>query len=287
MTWFERRRPARILNVDDNEIGLYTKTRILRQAGFEVIEAANGMDALQAVRTQHPDLVLLDLQLPDVDGFEVCRRIKSDPPTARLPVLHITATAGIAPDSEASSAESGADIFLQQPVEPQEIITVVRTLLRLRTTELGLAESEERLRLAIEGANIATWDIDLRDGSAHFSRELYGFLGRTPVGRPARWELWLDQIHADDRAAVTAGNGPSAQRPASVSHTSTASSAETTARNAGLPPMGVCIGTNTANRRASWALLSTSPRANTPSSSESRCCDWRRPPAPKQKTWRV
>jgi PAS domain S-box-containing protein len=202
VTWFERRRPARILNVDDNEIGLYTKTRILRQAGFDVIEAANGMDALQAVRTQHPDLVLLDLQLPDVDGFEVCRRIKSDPASARLPVLHITATAGIAPDSEASSAESGADIFLQQPVEPQEIITVVRTLLRLRTTELGLAESEERLRLAIEGANIATWDIDLRDGSAHFSRELYGFLGRTPVGGPAKWELWLDQIHADDRVAV-------------------------------------------------------------------------------------
>src|SRR4051812_8247969 len=104
-------RSARILNVDDNEIGRYTKTRILKQAGFEVIEAANGMDALEAVRTQRPDLVLLDLQLPDVSGFEVCRRIKSDPETARLPVLHITATS-FGRDVEATSAESGADIFL-------------------------------------------------------------------------------------------------------------------------------------------------------------------------------
>ena len=85
--------PARVLNVDDNEIGRYTKSRILKQAGFEVLEAVNGAEALEAVRERQPQLVLLDLQLPDVSGFEVCRRIKSDPATARIPVLHITATA--------------------------------------------------------------------------------------------------------------------------------------------------------------------------------------------------
>ena len=192
---------ARILNVDDNEIGRYAKSRILKQAGFEVIEAACGADALRAVKEQRPHLVLLDIQLPDIDGFEIARRIKGDPLTARLPVLHITA-AGNAEESEIGSQESGADIFLAQPVEPQELITIVRTLLRLHITELGLAESEERMRLATEGAGIATWDIDLRDNSAHWSRQFYALVGCKPESAGTA-QLWLDLIHADDRAAVT------------------------------------------------------------------------------------
>ncbi|HEX2828533.1 MAG TPA: response regulator [Burkholderiales bacterium] len=193
---------ARILNVDDNEIGRYTKTRILQQAGFDVIEAGNGADALRAVKESRPQLVLLDVQLPDMSGFEIARRIKGDPMYARLPVLHITAT-GNAEESEIGSLESGADIFLAQPVEPQELITVVRTLLRLHTTEVGLAESEERMRLATEGAGIATWDIDLRDNSAHWSRQFYALVG-CKQGGPSTAQLWLDLIHPEDREAVSA-----------------------------------------------------------------------------------
>ena len=195
-------KPARVLNVDDNEIGRYTKSRILKQAGFEVIEAANGADALRAVQEERPALVLLDIQLPDMSGFEIARRIKGEPLTARVPVLHITAT-GNAEESELGSQQSGADIFLAQPVEPQELITVVRTLLRLHTTEMGLAESEERMRLAIEGAGIATWDVDLRDGSAHWSRQFYALLGCKADG-DSTVDMWLDVIHADDRGAVAA-----------------------------------------------------------------------------------
>ena len=194
--------PARVLNVDDNEIGRYTKSRTLKQAGFEVIEASNGAEALRAVKEQRPNLVLLDIQLPDMSGFDIARRIKGDPVTARLPVLHITAT-GNPEESEIGSLMSGADIFLAQPVEPQELITVVRTLLRLHTTEMGLAESEERMRLATVGAGIATWDIDLRDGSAHWSRQLYAMLGCKAEG-PASAQMWLDLIHPQDRDGVTA-----------------------------------------------------------------------------------
>ena len=195
-------RPARVLNVDDNEIGRYTKSRILKQAGFEVIEAGNGIDALEAVRERDPQLVLLDLQLPDVSGFEVCRRIKSDPATARIPVLHITATAAASKGNELDSVASGADIFLAQPVEPHELITVVKTLIRLRSTEVGLAESEERMRLATEGAGIATWEIDLRDGTAHWSPRLYGLLGYPDTSLPATWSMWEAVIHPQDIAAV-------------------------------------------------------------------------------------
>jgi PAS domain S-box-containing protein len=193
---------ARILNVDDNEIGRYAKSRILKQAGFEVIEAANGAEALRAVKEARPQLVLLDIQLPDMSGFEIARRIKGDPLTARVPVLHITAT-GNQEESEIGSQQSGADIFLAQPFEPQELITVVRTLIRLHTSEVGLAESEERMRLATEGAGIATWDIDLRDNSAYWSRQFYALIGCKPEGTESA-QLWLDLIHPEDRPAVTA-----------------------------------------------------------------------------------
>ena len=83
---------ALLLNVDDYADGRYGKTRVLQEAGFEVIEAGTGAQALEAVRSRRPQLELLDVQLPDIDGFEVCRRIRSDPGTQHIPVLHISAT---------------------------------------------------------------------------------------------------------------------------------------------------------------------------------------------------
>lgn len=192
--------PALILNVDDNAVGRYGKTRTLEQAGFDVIEAATGGQALELVTARAPQLVLLDIQLPDLSGLEVCRRIKGNPQTKRIPVLHISATYD-AHNGESMSAESGADIFLAEPIEPHELITVVRTLLRLRTMEIGLAESEERMRLATEGAGIATWDIDLHTGAAYWNRELYLMLGYPPSG-PAHWEMWRARVHPDDVEAV-------------------------------------------------------------------------------------
>jgi len=69
---------GRILNVDDNEAGRYTTTKILKKAGFDVIEAANGTDALTLAATRLPDLVLIDVNLPDISGFEVCKRLTED-----------------------------------------------------------------------------------------------------------------------------------------------------------------------------------------------------------------
>jgi len=192
--------PALILNVDDNPVGRYGKTRVLEDAGFDVIEASTGEQALQLVVERTPQLVLLDIMLPDLSGLEVCRRIKGNALTQRIPVLHISATYD-EHVGESMSLESGADIFLAEPVEPHELITVVRTLLRLRTTEIGLAESEERMRLATAGAGVATWDIDLRTGAAHWNRELYLMLGYPPNGQ-ATWEMWRSRVHPDDVDAV-------------------------------------------------------------------------------------
>src|SRR5262245_58046367 len=82
----------RILVVDDNDAGRYATSRLLRQAGYEVVEAATGTDALRQTSSAHPDLVLLDVRLPDINGLEVCSRIKVNPETASTPVLQMSAS---------------------------------------------------------------------------------------------------------------------------------------------------------------------------------------------------
>ena len=78
---------SKILNVDDNDGARYAKSRVLKRAGFEVIEAADGEDALRLAISESPSLILLDTQLPDLDGFEVCRQLKSDPLTKTILIL--------------------------------------------------------------------------------------------------------------------------------------------------------------------------------------------------------
>src|SRR5436309_348874 len=83
-----------ILNVEDNEASRYANARVLKQAGFLVQDAEGGERALHLTRELHPDLILLDVHMPDLDGLEVCRQLKADPLTATIPVLHLTATYG-------------------------------------------------------------------------------------------------------------------------------------------------------------------------------------------------
>src|SRR5262245_42991852 len=127
----------RLLNVDDYDPGRYARTQMLRQAGFEVTEATNGADALRISAGEQPDVVLLDVNLPDVDGFEVCRRLKSDPATSQIPVLHISATF-VNAGHRALGLEGGADAYLTEPVEPPVLVATVNALLRMRNAENAL-----------------------------------------------------------------------------------------------------------------------------------------------------
>ena len=138
-----------ILNVDDNDGARYAKTRILSRAGFNVIEAPTGTTALERVRAEAPDLVLLDVKLPDINGLEVCRRIKASPETSGTLVLQTSAAAVHSLD-RIRGLEGGADSYLTEPVEPAELIAHVRALLRARLAENALRESEERFRQLAE-----------------------------------------------------------------------------------------------------------------------------------------
>jgi signal transduction histidine kinase len=136
---------ARILNVDDHDAGRYARTRFLTRAGFSVDEAGTGEQALRAVHDRPPDLVLLDINLPDLDGFEVCRRIKADTETARIPVIFLSA-ARLADVDVVTGLEHGGDNYLREPVDPSVLVATVRALLRVKDVEEALVRSNEQLR---------------------------------------------------------------------------------------------------------------------------------------------
>jgi PAS domain S-box-containing protein len=148
-----------ILNVDDTVSARYSKTRILRQAGYSVIEAGTGADTLDLVRRHMPNLVLLDVNLPDMSGIEVARRIKNDPVTRSMPIVQISATHVTEHDQQVG-LEGGAEIYLTEPLQPHELSTVVRVMLRLHSTERGLLQSEARWRSFIESNIVGVMVLD-------------------------------------------------------------------------------------------------------------------------------
>ncbi len=133
-----------ILNVNDDDANRFAVTRILTRAGYRVEEARDGAEALRRVAQGRPDLVVLDVELPDINGFEVCRRIKAAPETAAIPVLHLSAQY-IAEEDRALGLGSGADGYLIQPVEPPELIASIRGLLRMRKAEDAARASARRV----------------------------------------------------------------------------------------------------------------------------------------------
>ncbi len=116
-----------ILNVDDNDQHRYAISRVLRGAGFEVLEARTGREALE-MASARPSLVVLDINLPDMLGFDVCRQLKANPATRQIPVIHISAT--YPGDSAVESMNSGATRFLEHPEDPHDVVKVVQHELR-------------------------------------------------------------------------------------------------------------------------------------------------------------
>ncbi|HVW10187.1 MAG TPA: ATP-binding protein [Bryobacteraceae bacterium] len=133
-----------ILNVDDYGPGRYARTRILQQAGFTVLEASTGAEAIETARAHSPDLILLDVNLPDIHGFEVCRIIRQSPRPVNSTIVHISAS-NIQPHHQVSGLEGGADSYLVEPIEPTVLIATVKALLRAREAEEALRHSNKEL----------------------------------------------------------------------------------------------------------------------------------------------
>ena len=135
-----------ILTVDDNEALRYSLVRTLRDAGYTVVEAKTGSEALELV-SRLPDLVTLDVNLPDIDGFKVCQRIKSNPATNHIPVLHVSSTF-VEPEYRAQGLKGGADGYLAEPIDRAELLATVGALLRLKQAERDARRHAELAEIA-------------------------------------------------------------------------------------------------------------------------------------------
>jgi putative two-component system response regulator len=143
MTWNETLRaawPATVLVADDDAAARKLLRRTLEPAGYAVLEAADGQTALAITAAERPDLVILDISMPEYNGIDVCRAIKGDPDTRLVPVIHITGLA--TRDERLKALEAGSDEFVGKPFDMEELLIRVRSLLRTKRMTDHLVSDE-------------------------------------------------------------------------------------------------------------------------------------------------
>src|SRR3989442_2003837 len=140
--------PAKILVVDDTPQNVKLLADLLAVKGYAVATAASGAQALDKIETEQPDLVLVDVVMPEMSGYEVCRKIRGNPATAMLPVVMVTA---LDPAQErVKGIEAGADDFLTKPINQPELLARVKSLLRIKLLHDELAEWNRNLEQRVE-----------------------------------------------------------------------------------------------------------------------------------------
>ena len=157
------KRDIRLLIVDDNVATRYALRKRLERHDYGVLEAGTGTEGLALIESEAPDALILDVNLPDMSGFDIVRTLRADARTALLPVIHVSA-ASIQTGDIITGLDAGADAYLIHPVDPDVLLATLRTLLRVRDTENALRESEARFReiFVNVSAPIAVLDANLK-----------------------------------------------------------------------------------------------------------------------------
>ena len=189
------KREIRLLIVDDNVATRYALRRRLENHDYVVLEAGTGTDGLALIDSEVLDALILDVNLPDMSGFDIVRKLRSDPATALLPVIHVSA-ASIQTGDIITGLNAGADAYLIHPVDPDVLLATLRTLLRVRDTENALRESEARFREIFSNvsAPIAVIDAQLK---VHECNHAFSQLIQADLHSQT-----LSKCFADDQCAV-------------------------------------------------------------------------------------
>ncbi len=190
------RESATILVVDDDPTGRLVLSAGLAQAGFEVVECADGPSALALFEERQPDLVLLDVVMAGMDGFEVCRRLRAAPHGRQTPVLMLTGLDDL--ESVNRAYDVGATDFATKPVNVTLLGHRVRYMLRTQRTLRQLDESERWLAQAQRLAHLGTWEWSVSDGAQRLSPEFLRILGLGRDGSPTR-AAYLAALDPEDR----------------------------------------------------------------------------------------
>ena len=162
-----------LLIVDDQPINIHALYHALKQS-YQLLVATNGLQAIELCRAANPDMVLLDVVMPGMDGYAVCKRLKSDEATCRIPIIFITANATAGDESQC--LEAGAVDFISKPVNPAVLQSRVRTQLSLKHQADRLRQSSEELGNAQRLGKVGSWHWDLLAGRFDMSEQLRGML---------------------------------------------------------------------------------------------------------------
>ncbi len=178
---------AKILCVDDDPDLLLINSSLLQLAGHQVLTASNGNECLEIARQENPDLVLLDVMLPDISGYDVCKRIKTDPELQDTFVILISGIQ-ISSESQIKGLETGADGYIVRPISTHEFLARVQAMIRIKHAEMALRRSMERYQMLVETMNEGLGVLD-KNGVITFVNEkicdMIGCARDEIIGRPA------------------------------------------------------------------------------------------------------
>ena len=190
-----------VLVVDDEYVNRAIMCRLLNKAGFDTVEASNGIEALKAIAVTEFNLILLDIVMPEMNGFEVLKALRRQRSELDLPVIMVTATDEAAQIVEAF--ESGANDYINKPIDPAVTMARINMHLQFAKSRADLRKSEERYALVAQGTNDGLWDWDLQKNEIYFSPRWFAILAIEETDDPTP-DFWLQRIHQEDFPRVIA-----------------------------------------------------------------------------------
>src|SRR5207249_6861784 len=190
----------RLLIVDDNEMNRDMLARRLARKGYEIGLAENAQQLLKRVEQDGVDLVLLDIEMPEISGLDALKILREAYTPIELPVIMVTAKTQS--DDIVAALELGANDYLTKPIDFPVAVARIGTQLSHKHAQEALKESEERYALAARGSNDGLWDWNLSANAVHFSPRWKAMLGYEEGEIGDKPEEWFDRIHDADRERV-------------------------------------------------------------------------------------
>jgi PAS domain S-box-containing protein len=191
-----------LLVVDDEDANRDLLARLFESRGYRVDVASSGAEALDRVETARPDIVLLDMNMPGMTGFDVLRRIRETYTPGALPVVMITGSGESQAHVEA--LELGANDYVTKPIDLPVVVARLKTQLARQQAERALKESEERYALAVRGANDGIWDWKFDTNEGYFSPRWRSVLGYDEHATLTSLNVWYDRVHPNDLGPLKA-----------------------------------------------------------------------------------
>ncbi len=191
------KKPPRILVADDEPTQLLLTRQTLENEGYQVITAENGLEALELFKGQPADMILLDVMMPKMNGFETCRSIRSLPHSKEIPILMVTGLEDL--DSINQAYDSGATDFITKPLSWLILSQRVRYMLRASQAMSKVKKSEDLLAQAQAIAKLGNWEWDYRRDEMQWSDNIFHLLNASPTQTTPALQTLLELIHNEDR----------------------------------------------------------------------------------------